>query len=437
MLKGKVKMLSGILKEKILNREFDSCFVKIYGADTSVVEKQKARYVTAVSEFERIYGENREVAVYSAPGRTEICGNHTDHNCGLVIAAAINDDTICIASKNDDKFVNINSEGYTDIPSVNLDNLRAAVSDEGTTKGLVKGICAGIIKEGGICKGLDLYITSDVLTGSGLSSSASFENAVAAAVNGEYNNGRFSAIELAKISQKSENDYFDKPCGLMDQAVSATGGTICIDLEDSSAPVITELPLDLEKFGLVLCTVDTRASHDNLTDEYAAIPKEMRDVCQIFWKDSLRRLDLVTLVNHISFLREMVGDRAILRCMHYFMECKRVEDLCKAIEKEDKESFVRIICESGHSSYEYLQNAYVADNSRNQPVSVALSVAQSFLADKGGAWRLQGGGFAGTIQCFVPAEHIESFIKYMETVLGEGCCKVNTLRYEGAVKVMG
>ena len=430
-------MLSADLKKHIEQGEFDSRFAHIYGKEISTVEKQKERYIAALTEFEKIYGKNREVSVYSAPGRTEICGNHTDHNCGLIVAAAITDDTVCIASKNDDNYVNIASEGYENIPPVNLEKLRAAISDEGTTKGLVKGICAEIIKVGGNCKGLDLYITSDVLTGSGLSSSASFENAVAAAVNGEYNDGKFTAVELARISQKAENEYFGKPCGLMDQTVSASGGTVCLDLEDTASPKITSLPLNLEKFNLKLCTVDSRASHDDLTEEYASIPKEMKDICQIFWKDSLRRLDLTTLVNHISFLREMVGDRAILRAMHFYMECKRVEDLCKAIENEDKEQFVKIICESGHSSYEYLQNAYVEGNSRNQPMAVALSVAQSFLQDKGGAWRLQGGGFAGSIQCFVPSEQLDNFIKYMEIVLGEGCCKVVCLRSEGAIKVMG
>lgn len=432
-----IKMLSAVLKEKIKKGEYSSLFAKLYGTEGNTLKTQSERYINAIEKFEELYGADREVSIYSAPGRTEICGNHTDHNCGLIVAAAISDDTICIAAKNGENVVNIASEGYSDIPPVNLDKLRAAISDEGTTKGLVKGICAFIIKEGGICGGLDLYITSDVLQGSGLSSSASFENAVAAAVNGEYNDNRFSAVELAQISQKSENEYFGKPCGVMDQTISALGGTVCLDLEDSANPKYTELPLDLDAFGLALCTVDSRAGHDNLTEEYTSIPKEMKDISQVFWKDSLRRLDLTTLVNHISFLREMVGDRAILRAMHFYMECSRVEDLCKAIEAGDKETFLKKITESGHSSYEYLQNAYVASDARNQPMAVALSVAQSFLQDKGGAWRLQGGGFAGSIQCFVPKDRVEEFTKYMEIVLGEGCCKVITLRTEGAVKVMG
>ena len=430
-------MLSSVLKAKINGREYDSLLAKLYGTDESTVEKQRARYIAAIEKFEEKYGEEREIAICSAPGRTEICGNHTDHNCGVIVAAAISEDTLCIASPNGENVVNITSEGYGDIPSVNLEKLRATVSDEGTTKGLVKGICAYIIKQGGECKGVDLYITSDVLQGSGLSSSASFENAVAATINGLFNNGRFSAVELAQISQKAENEYFAKPCGVMDQTVSAVGGTVCLDLEDSANPKVTNLPLDLDAFGLALCTVDSRASHDNLTEEYAGITKEMADICQIFWKDSLRRLDLETLVNHISFLRDMVGDRAILRGMHFYMECKRVEDLCKAINAGDREMFLKKITESGHSSYEYLQNAYVASDIRRQPMSVALSLAQSFLQDKGGAWRLQGGGFAGSIQCFVSKELVQQFTEYMEIVLGEGCCKTVTLRSTGAVKVMG
>ncbi|MBE6878444.1 MAG: galactokinase [Ruminococcaceae bacterium] len=429
-------MLSGILKEKIKNGEYDGCFEKIYGGSAEIAGYQQ-RYISAIEKFEEKYGTDREIAIYSAPGRTEICGNHTDHNCGLIVAAAISDDTVCIASKNSENVVNIVSDGYEDIPSVNLEKLRAVISDEGTTKGLVKGICAFIIKEGGRCEGLDLYITSNVLKGSGLSSSASFENAVAAAINGEYNDNKFTAVELAQISQKAENEYFGKPCGVMDQTVSAVGGTVCLDLEDSTNPKVSELPLDLNAFGLVLCTVDSRASHDDLTEEYASITREMKEISQIFWKDSLRRLDLATLVNHISFLRDMVGDRAILRGMHFYMECKRVEDLCRATETADKDLFLQKITESGHSSYEYLQNAYVSSNARQQPMAVALSVAQSFLQDIGGAWRLQGGGFAGSIQCFVPKDRYEEFAKYMETVLGEGCCKVIALRSEGAVKVMG
>ncbi|MBQ7817084.1 MAG: galactokinase, partial [Oscillospiraceae bacterium] len=243
--------------------------------------------------------------------------------------------------------------------------------------------------------------------------------------------------ELALIAQYAENEYFAKPCGVMDQTVSAVGGTICLDLEDVKNPKVTQLPLELDKMGLTLFNVDSKASHDDLTEEYTSMPKEMKDIAQLFMKDGLRRLDMETYINHVSFLRDMFGDRAVLRGMHFFMECKRVEDLCKAVQTNDKELFLKKITESGHSSYEYLQNAYVASNPRVQPMAVALSVAQSFLQDKGGAWRLQGGGFAGAIQCFVPDDIADSFVKYMEIVLGEGCCKAVNLRSCGAVKVLG
>lgn len=427
-------MRSDILKEKILNGEYTDIFADLYGKNAE--ESQKKRYIKAIEQFEDSYGLDKDISIYSAPGRTEICGNHTDHNCGLIVAAAISEDTICVAAKNDENMVKIASEGYDAMQPVNLEKLRATVSDEGTTRGLVKGICAGVIKWGGECKGLDLYITSEVLQGSGLSSSAAFENAVAAAVNSEYNNGRFTPVELALIGQYAENEYYAKPCGVMDQTTSAVGGTICLDLEDVSNPKVEQLPLDLDSFNLVLYTVDSRASHDDLTEEYASMPKEMKDIAQIFWKDSLRRLDLPTYINHISFLRDMVGDRAVLRGMHFYMECKRVEDLCRAVKNSDKELFLKKITESGHSSYEYLQNAYVSAEVKNQPIAVALSVAQSFLQDIGGAWRLQGGGFAGAVQCFVPEEKADEFEKYMEIVLGEGCCKKIKLRSHGAVKVM-
>lgn len=428
-------MRSHLLKEKILNDEYTEIFTCLYGEND--VANQKSRYIIAIEKFEELYGYDKDISIYSAPGRTEICGNHTDHNCGLIVAAAIADDTICVAAKNDENMVKIASEGYDEMQPVNLEKLRATVSDEGTTRGLVKGICAGVIKWGGACKGLDLYIASDVLKGSGLSSSASFENAVSVAVNGEYNENKFTQIELALISQYAENEYFAKPCGVMDQTVSAAGGTVCLDLEDVANPKVEQIPLDLEKFGLVMCTVDSRASHEDLTEEYSSMPKEMKDIAQIFWKDSLRRLDLPTYINHISFLRDMVGDRAVLRGMHFYMECKRVEDLCAAVKNNDKELFIKKITESGHSSYEYLQNAYISSDIKNQPMAVALSVAQSFLQDIGGAWRLQGGGFAGAIQCFVPADKYGEFEKYMEIVLGEGCCKIIKLRSQGAVKVIG
>ena len=427
-------MISGLLKENILNDKYANIFADLYGE--SSVENQKKRYIHTIEKFEEIYGTDKDISIYSAPGRTEICGNHTDHNCGLIVAAAIEEDTICIAAKNEDNVVKVASEGYDEMQPISLEKLRATVSDEGTTRGLVKGICAGFIKWGGCCKGLDLYVTSDVLKGSGLSSSAAFENAVSVAVNNEYNDGKFTATEMALIGQYAENEYFAKPCGVMDQTVSAVGGTVCLDLEDVANPKVKQIPLDLKSMGLTLCTVDSKASHDNLTEEYASLPKEMNDIAQIFWKDSLRRLDLPTYINHISFLRDMVGDRAVLRGMHFYMECKRVEDLCKAIENNDKNMFLKKITESGHSSYEYLQNAYVATDVKNQPMSITLAVAQSFLQDIGGAWRLQGGGFAGAIQCFVPSQYVNDFKKHMETVLGEGCCKVVKLRKYGAVKVM-
>lgn len=430
-------MNAALLKEKLTAGEYRDVLEKLYGTNEAVLEKQKERYLKAISEFEKLYGGNREIAVYSASGRTEICGNHTDHNCGLIVAAAITQDTLCIASQKEEKFVHIASEGYGELPPVNLEKLRPLVEDEGTTKGLVKGICAEMIKRGGSCGGLDLYVTSDVLKGSGLSSSAAFEVAVATAVNHEYCEGKFSQVELAQIGQKAENEYFGKPCGVMDQTVSAVGGGICLDLEDLANPKVTQLGLDLDKFDLALCTVDSRASHDDLTEEYASMPKEMKEIAAIFMKDSLRRIDLNTFVNHIDFLRGVVGDRAVMRAMHFYLECQRVEDLCRYIEEENKEMFVKKIIESGHSSYEYLQNAYVPTQSKSQAMALALAVAQSFLQDKGGAWRLQGGGFAGAIQCFVPKQYLDEFVKYMETVLGAGCCSVLEIRHCGAVKVIG
>ena len=428
-------MNATLLKETLLNNGYTEQFKLMYGPDEPVLNLQKERYQKAIEEFEKLYGKNREIAIYSASGRTEICGNHTDHNCGLIVAAAITQDTLCVASKKEEKYVHIASEGYGEMPPVNLEKLRPAIEDEGTTKGLVKGICAEMIKRGGNCGGLDLYVTSDVLKGSGLSSSAAFEVAVATAVNHEYCDCRFSQVELAQIGQKAENEYFGKPCGVMDQTVSAVGGGICLDLEDLANPKVTQLHLDLDKFGLALCTVDCGASHDDLTEEYASMPKEMKEIASFFMADSLRRLDMDTIINHAAFLRQQVGDRAVLRAMHFFMECKRVEDLCGYIENGNKEMFVKTIISSGHSSYEYLQNAYVPAQPKTQAMAVALSVAQSFLDSKGGALRLQGGGFAGAIQCFVPKQNLDAFVKYMETVFGEGCCQMLNIRHCGAIRV--
>ena len=428
---------SAELKQNILNGGYDQAFAKLYGADTATVAAQRVRYVDMIDHFEENFGTGRTVCLYSAPGRTEIGGNHTDHNNGVVIAAAVNLDIIAVVAKNDENVVRVISHGFGKIDDVNLRDLTPQPVEAEHSASLIRGVAAGIVKDGGKVGGFDCYTTSNVLRGSGLSSSAAFEVCIGAILRGEYNNndmGKFSQVKIAQIGQYAENVFFGKPCGLMDQTACAVGGVITIDFKDPAHPIVGQTSIDLAKHKLAMCITDTKGSHADLTDDYAAIRREMESVAEQMGKKVLREVDEDAFYAAIPQLRKAVGDRAVVRAIHFYNDCRRAAQLCDAVREDDFETFLRLIIEGGHSSFEFNQNAYSIKNPQEQGVPLALAISQKVLNGRG-AWRLQGGGFAGTIQAFVPLALLETYKNAIDAVFGAGSCHVLSVRNYGAVMV--
>lgn len=426
--------ISSELKKAILHGDFDNTFSVLYGDNPEVIEKQRKRYSAAIAKFDDMYGADKEISIYSTPGRTEISGNHTDHNNGRVMAASVNLDIIAVVAKASDNFIRVLSEGFGSPDIVDLSYLQPVNLEYGKSSALVRGVAAGIRERGGYIGGAEVYTTSDVLRGSGLSSSAAFEVCVATILNEEYNKGEFSPVELALISQYAENKFFGKPSGLMDQTACSVGNVITIDFENPEKPIVDRIPLKLSEYGYKLVITDTKGSHAGLTDEYASIRREMESVAKYFGKTQLREVSYEKFLAEIPNVRKQEGDRAVLRALHFFAECNRVNLLVSAIAKKDFEKFKEIIIESGNSSFEYNQNAYSVRRPEEQGVSLGLALSQLFLQGKG-AWRLQGGGFAGTIQAFVPDELLAQYCAELERVFGEKSCYVLDIRSYGSVKV--
>ena len=401
--------------------------------DDAVLDYQKERYIKAIEEFEKLYGE-QEVEIYSAPGRSEVGGNHTDHQYGKVLAASINLDAIAIVAKTDDSIIDIKSEGYDRI-QVHLDSLQPRKEEEGRSEALTRGVAARLKEEGYIIGGFQAYATSDVLNGAGMSSSAAYEVLVGNILSGVYNEGKASPILLAQIGQYAENEYFGKPCGLMDQMASSVGGLINIDFEDPKNPKVKQVKVDFEEYGHSLCIVDTKGSHADLTDDYAAIPQEMKQVADFFEEDVLRKVDKNEFYLNLPKIREILGDRAVLRAIHLFEENKRVDEQVQALEQHDFETFKKLIKASGDSSFKYLQNVYSSHEINNQSVSIGLAISDIILQGKGVS-RVHGGGFAGTIQAFVPNDIVDIYKKDIEHVFGEGSCHVLKVRKYGGMKVL-
>ena len=415
---------SGSLDERLLD---------IY-LDEDALSCQRDRYISAVNEFESLYG-SKDISIYSAPGRTEVCGNHTDHQHGCVLAASINDDAIAIASKSDSDLVNIMSKGYPMI-TISLSDIEKNDDEEGTTLSLIKGILKNCLDRGYKIGAFDAYITSDVLGGSGLSSSAAFETLIGNIISGMFNDGAIDAVKIAMIGQYAENVYFGKPCGLMDQMACSVGSLCYIDFKDPSDPVIEKIELDLDKYGYSLCITDTKGSHADLTPDYAAVPAEMKSVAEFFGKDVLRNLDEGEFTDSISGIRDKLGDRAVLRAIHFYDECRRVMSAVKAISDDDFSAFLKEINASGLSSFRFLQNVYTNHDIEHQNVSIALAVSEQVLGSEGGVARVHGGGFAGTIQAFVKNEYVENYRSALDKVFGEGSCAVLKIRKYGGIKVV-
>ena len=382
-----------------------------------------------MSEFSKVFGREPEV-LFSAPGRTELSGNHTDHQHGRVLAAAVNLDTRAYVALNGENIIRVQSEGYP-LCTVSLDELAVIPEEKNTTAALIRGVAAKIISLGHQIKGFDAYVTSTVLPGSGLSSSAAFEVLIGTVINA-LNNCGLTAVEIAQIGQYAENVYFGKPCGLMDQTASSVGGVITIDFEDNANPKVVPVAYDLSKCGYSLCIIDSGADHADLTDEYAAIPGELKKVCAVFGKQFLREVPEEEFYAHIAEARAAAGDRGVLRAIHVYEENKRVARQVEALQRGDMDEFLRLVNESGRSSWMYLQNVIPAGYKEQQALAFALALAEKFLGGRG-ACRVHGGGFAGTIQAFVPEELTEEFKEKMEDVLGSGKCHVLSVRNEGGI----
>ena len=423
------------LKRQLADGVYDAALARLYGEQA--VPAQRARYIGAVDGFEAIYGPGREVTFYSAPGRTEIGGNHTDHNNGVVMAAAVDLDIIAVVARTANNVARVKSKGYDKIDVVDVNNLKPVKSESGRSAALVRGVAAGIVQHGGKVGGFDAYTTSNVLGGSGLSSSAAFEACMGAIFRGEYNGNDMDALDqvaIAQIGQYAENVFFEKPCGLMDQTACAVGGAITIDFADPAAPRVDRTPFDLAAHGYALCISDTKGSHADLTDEYAAIRREMESVAEALGQRHLREVPEKEFFAAIPALRKKVGDRAIVRAIHFYADCRRARDLCAAIADNEFERFLQLVIEGGHSSFEYNQNAYSIKDPSTQGIPLALAVSQHILAGRG-AWRLQGGGFAGTIQAFVPLDMLEAYRAAIDGVFGAGSCHVLNVRNYGAVQM--
>ena len=412
--------------------KLDSRLADIYGSEN--VASQKERYIEAVSDFLEIYGE-RETELFSVPGRSEISGNHTDHNFGKVLAGSINLDIIAVSSKTDDGVIRIKSKGFPeDVIDTNSYTFPVE-SDFFKSGALIAGMAKAFTDNGYEKGGYIAYTTSNVFKGSGLSSSAAFEVMVGNILNYFYNDGKVDNVEIAKMAQFSENVFFGKPCGLMDQMACAVGGFVNIDFEDPKAPIINKIDFDLSGAGYSLCIVNTGGNHADLNDDYASVPAEMKSVAAFFGKKVLRELDKEAVLNNVAALREKVGDRAILRAIHFFNENGRVDVQAEALKNKDTAKFLEYVIKSGNSSYMFLQNVFTTKNVAEQGLSLALCITDSTLSGTGAAWRVHGGGFAGTIQAFVPHAYVEAYRSAIDSAFGEGACHVLRIRPYGAIKV--
>ena len=426
-------MTTSELKAALLGGQFDARLTYIYGE--AALEMQKTRYASAVTEFEKLYGTDRDAALYSVAGRSELSGNHTDHNFGCVVAASIDLDIIAVAAPNSENVIRVKSEGFPE-DVVDLNTFRTPNPDRfGRSDALIAGMAAGFLKDGYKVGGFDAYTTSNVLKGSGISSSAAFEDMIGNILNHIYNDGNVDNVEIAKLAQYSENQFFGKPCGLMDQMACGVGGIIAIDFADPTAPIIEKVNFDITAAGYNLCIVNTGGNHADLTDDYASVPAEMKAVAAAFGKKVLREVDEAELIAKIPALRETLGDRAIMRALHFFAENRRVALQKEALAKGDLDKFFENVIASGRSSFCYLQNVYTCKNLTEQGLSLALCLAERVLGGKKAAWRVHGGGFAGTIQAFVPTEDVETFRTTMDAAFGEGRCMVLRIRPVGAVKI--
>ena len=404
---------------------------KLYG---NKAEENAARYEKLLDMYGTTFGDSETIALFSAPGRTEIGGNHTDHQHGRVLAASVDMDMIAAASPVEENKICVQSEGYP-MCRISLDDLSVKEEEKNSTAALIRGVAARFVQLGCEVKGFRACVMSSVLPGSGISSSAAFEVLIGNIINSLFFGDKVSAVEIAQIGQYAENVYFGKPSGLMDQTASSVGNMLTIDFEDTANPVVKKLDIDFEKSGLALCIIDSGADHADLTDEYAAIPLEIKKICSLLGKEVLREIPEADFMAALPKIRKEVGDRAILRALHFYGDNERVPKQAAALENGDIDTFLKLVKESGYSSWMYLQNIVPCGSKEHQEMAVALAVCDKLLAGRG-AYRVHGGGFAGTVQAFVPVDMLEEFKTGVEEVLGAGSCHVLSIRPMGGTRIV-
>jgi galactokinase len=420
------------MTENIINGN-NSTFKELYGTNQAILNQQAQRYNTLIDKYNNVFGK-KDIMLFSSPGRTEIGGNHTDHNYGRVLAGAVNMDNIAVAAKNTTNTVSIYSSGYEKF-EVDLSDLSPNKSENFTSASIVRGISSRMKELGFKIGGFDCCIDSGVPVGSGLSSSASFEVLIGAIISHLFNNAKLEAVQNAIIGQYAENVYFGKPCGLMDQTACAVGGLVTIDFKDPANPVVEKVNFDFVATGFSLVITDTGGNHADLNDEYASLPIDMKAVAAELGAKVLRQVSLDQVIDIIPEIRKKVGDRAILRAIHFQNDNQRVVEQVAALRKNDFKAFLGMVIDSGFSSYMYNQNIYPVNNVKEQGVSLALALSDLVLKGQG-AWRVHGGGFAGTIQAFVPAQLLDKYIITLEHVFGKGACHNLFIRQKGADRIM-
>lgn len=421
------------LKNLIYNGKADEILKKLYGNKPDVLHRQINRYTDTIDKFAVLFPEKTDIELFSTSGRTEVGGNHTDHNAGRILAAAVDLDVIAVVSGNNEGIIRVQSEGYP-LDTIDIGELLAVGAEKYTSAALIRGVCARMKELGYVIGGFDAYTTSNVLKGSGLSSSAAFEVLIVTILNHLYNNAVIDDILNAQIAQYSENNYFGKPCGLMDQTTCAVGGFVTIDFKDFDSPQVKKVDFDFGACGYSMVIVDTGGNHADLNEDYTLLEHEMKEVARAFGGQVLRQFSAEKVLENIAFLRTKVNDRAILRALHFYSDDQRVVDQVEALEKDDFNGFLSLITESGYSSWMLCQNCYSHKNIEEQGISVSLAVTESLIKGRG-AWRVHGGGFAGTIQAFVPNDILENYVSRMRSIFGDKSCHEITIRPMGTIKL--
>lgn len=421
------------VRESLEQGSLDQRIKEIY-VDEQRVPYNRERYIRAIDRFTELFPSEKEIEIYSAPGRSEVCGNHTDHQNGMVLATSINLDAIAIVAKAEEPVIRLVSGDFP-MEEVDVADLSMKEEEQSTTTALIRGVAAGMKERGHKVGGFTAYITSDVLMGAGMSSSAAFESLIGTILSGLYNDMKVSSIEIAQIGQYAENIYFGKPCGLMDQMACSVGGMIFIDFKEKEHPEVRQVHTDFEKAGLSLCIVDTKGSHADLTPDYAAVPAEMNQVAQALGREHLREVPRETFFKELPKLWKETSGRAVLRAIHFYEEEERVLRGVESLEESDYPGFLSVIKASGNSSAKYLQNIYSPKDVDSQNVTVALAVSESILGENG-VCRVHGGGFAGTIQAFVKNEAVAAYKEQIEAIYGDDSCHVLKVRLQGGIRVL-